>query len=119
VIVVSGVLSVRVPCDVGARIVRVDADDVDFVEILELRTSELGELAAEDEMEQLRFRCGRICRHGSIYVSISGKVRSTLCEFRSSVAHQSDQGVMAGLTGCDERAVHGVHTGVFYRTSRP
>src|SRR6186713_973434 len=116
--VVDGLLRFRLPCDVGARIVRVDADDVDFVEILELRTSELGDLAAEDEMEQLRFRCGRICRHRSICGSISGKVRSTLCEFRFSVAHQSDQGVMAGLTGCDERTVNGLRTVVFQRPSR-
>src|SRR5689334_10154970 len=62
--VVDGLLRFRLPCDVGARIVWVDADDVDFVEILELRAPERGEFAAEDEMEQLRFRCGRICGHG-------------------------------------------------------
>src|SRR4029078_12449941 len=116
--VVDGLLRFRLPCDVGARIVRVDADDIKLVEILELFASELGELATKDEMQQLRFRCGRICRHGSIYGSISGKVWSTLCEFRFSVAPQSDQGVMAGLTGCDERTVNGLRTVVFQRPSR-
>src|SRR5512144_364618 len=71
--VVDSLLRLCLPCDVGARIVRVDADDVDLVEILELSASELAELAAEDEVKQLRFRCGRICRHGSICGSISGK----------------------------------------------
>src|SRR6476619_219720 len=116
--VVDGLLRFLLPCDGVTRILRVDADDINLVEILELCASELGELATEDEMQQLRFRCGQICRHGSIYGSISGKVRSTLCEFRFSVAHQSDQGVMAGLTGCDERAVHGLRTVVFQRPSR-
>src|SRR5262249_22810922 len=44
--VVDGLLCFRLPCDVGTRKVRVHADDVDLVEILELCASELGELAA-------------------------------------------------------------------------
>src|SRR4029078_2217806 len=115
--VVDGLLRFRLPGDVGARIIRVDAEDLDLVEILELSASELGELAAQDEMQKLRFCCGRISRHGSISGSISGKVGATLCEFRFSVAHQSDQGVMAGPTGCDERAANGLRTVVFQRPS--
>src|SRR4029078_279042 len=48
--VVAGPLPCRLPCDVGTRILRVDADDINLVEILELCASELGELATEDEM---------------------------------------------------------------------
>src|SRR5262245_58830321 len=70
VCVIDGLLRFRLPRDVSSRIVRVDADDVDLVEILELGAAELGELATEDEMQQLRFRCGRICRHVSMYGSM-------------------------------------------------
>src|SRR4029079_17080814 len=73
--VVDGLLRLRLPGDIGAGIIRIDADDVDLVEILELGAAELGEFAAEDEVQQLRFRCGRIGRHGSVFGSISGKVQ--------------------------------------------
>src|SRR5512144_170344 len=73
--VVDGPLRLRLPGDIGAGIIRIDADDVDLVEILELGAAELGELAAENEVQQLWFRCGRIGRHGSVFGSISGKVQ--------------------------------------------
>src|SRR5262245_24905198 len=74
VCVIDGLLRFRLPRDVSSRIVRVDADDVDLVEILELGAAELGELATEDEMQQLRYRCGQICRHVSIFGLISGRL---------------------------------------------
>src|SRR4029078_8578144 len=74
VCVVDGLLRLGLPCDVGARVIWVDADDLDLLEILELGSSELGEFTAKDKMQQLRFRCGRVCRHGQFYGSISGKI---------------------------------------------
>src|SRR6185312_14469780 len=51
--VVDGLLRLRLPGDIGGGIVRINADDVELVEILELRAAEIGQFAADDEMEEL------------------------------------------------------------------
>src|SRR5262245_18483919 len=60
--VVHGLLSLRLPGRIGARVVRIDADDVDLIEILELDIGEVRELAAKNQMKQLL--AGRFLRHG-------------------------------------------------------
>src|SRR5581483_4931984 len=52
--VVDGLLRLGLPGDIGTGVIRVDADDVDLVEIAELVAAEFGEFAAEDQMQQLR-----------------------------------------------------------------
>ena len=54
--VVDGLLRLRLPGGMGAGVVRIDADDVEPVEILEFGAPKVAELAAEDEMEQLSAR---------------------------------------------------------------
>src|SRR6187455_2622628 len=57
--VVDGLLRFRLPCYVGTRIVRVDADDINLVEILELCASELGELATKAGCKHCGFVWGK------------------------------------------------------------
>lgn len=64
--IVDSFLCSGLPGDIGAGIVRKDANDVDLVEILEFAATELGEFAAEDEMQQLFFFGGRFCGHESV-----------------------------------------------------
>lgn len=64
--IVDSLLCPGLPGDIGAGIVRKDANDVDLVEILELAAAELGEFAAEDEVKQLFFCGWRFCGHESV-----------------------------------------------------
>ena len=52
--VVHGLLRFRLPGRIGGRVVRVDSDDLDFVQILEGVVLEIGQLAADHEVKQLR-----------------------------------------------------------------
>ena len=54
--IVDGLLRLRLPGGVGGRVVRIDADDVELVEVLEFGAVEVRQLAAEDEMQQLAVR---------------------------------------------------------------
>src|SRR5262245_59746715 len=60
--VVDGLLGLRLPGRIGGRIVRINSDDVQLVEIPELDVGEITELSAKNEMEQLLAR--RFLRHG-------------------------------------------------------
>src|SRR5262245_20985072 len=62
--VVDGLLRLRLPGRIGGGVVRINADDVELVEVPELDPIEIGELAAENQMQQL---CG-ICliRHDAV-----------------------------------------------------
>src|SRR3972149_168539 len=51
--VIDGTVGGVLPGVIGFSIVRIDADDIEGVEVGELHTFELGELAAKDEVEQL------------------------------------------------------------------
>src|SRR5450631_2803741 len=51
--VVDGLLRLAPPGRIGGGVVRVDADDIELVEILEFGRFEAVELAAEHEMKQL------------------------------------------------------------------
>src|SRR3954452_18199005 len=51
--VIHGLLRLGLPCRIGGRVVRKNADDVHLVEILERRVLETGEFAADHEMKQL------------------------------------------------------------------
>src|SRR5581483_9781878 len=62
--VVDGLLRLGLPSHIGARIVGIDADDVELVQILELGAAEFGKLAAEHQMQQLFL--GWVCGHDSI-----------------------------------------------------
>src|SRR5215471_7982564 len=63
--IVDGLLRSRFPCRIGGRVVGVDADDVELVEVFEFDIVERRELAAEDEMQQLL----GLPRHGSSFAS--------------------------------------------------
>src|SRR5262249_7725498 len=58
--VVHGALRLRLPGRVGARVVRVEPDDVDLVDVLEPDVIDIRQLTAENEMQQLLRRR----RHG-------------------------------------------------------
>src|SRR5262249_12887308 len=60
--IVDSALRLGLPCDISRGIIRIDADDVELVEILEIGLRHAVELAAEDEMEKLFCRLG--VRHG-------------------------------------------------------
>jgi hypothetical protein len=57
--IVHGLLRLCLPGRVGGRVIGVDPDDLDLIEILESVVLEIGQLAADDEMEQL-LRLGTI-----------------------------------------------------------
>ena len=51
--VIDGLLGFCFPGSIGGGVVGINADDVELVEIPEFDTVQIGELAAEDEMQQL------------------------------------------------------------------
>ena len=51
--VVDGLLRLGLPGGVGGGVVRIEADDLDLVEVLERVVLEILQLAADDEMEKL------------------------------------------------------------------
>src|SRR5215207_1731176 len=51
--VVDGLLRLGLPGDVGGGVVRIDADDIDLVQIFKFCGIDAAEFAAEDEMKQL------------------------------------------------------------------
>ena len=51
--VVHGLLRLRFPRRMGAGVIRVDADDVDLVEVLERDVFKVGQFTADDEVKQL------------------------------------------------------------------
>jgi hypothetical protein len=51
--VINGLLGLCFPRYIGARVIRVDADDVDFVYVSEFGGVEIGELSSEDKMQEL------------------------------------------------------------------
>src|SRR6266702_6525674 len=70
--VVDRALRLGAPGDVGSRIVRVEADDLDVIEVLEGVVLEIEQLTTDDEMEQLLrgtiwhvFSSLRAARHSS------------------------------------------------------
>src|SRR5688572_18319171 len=66
--VIDGLLRLGFPGGIGARVVGIDADDVELVQVPELDLVQIGELAAEHEMKQL-LACS-LLRHGCIPRSI-------------------------------------------------
>ena len=52
--VVDGLLRPGFPGDVGTGVIGKHTNDFHLIEILERRALEIGQLAADDEMEQLR-----------------------------------------------------------------
>ena len=61
--IVDGTLRLRLPGRIGARIVRIDTDDVESVEVAELQAGYAVQLAAENQMEQLLCWLLRGVRH--------------------------------------------------------
>ena len=51
--IVDGLLRLGPPCRMGAGVIRIDADDIDILEIPEFDISDPGKLAAEHEMQEL------------------------------------------------------------------
>ena len=51
--VIDGLLGFCFPGSIGGGVVGINADDVELVEIPEFDTVQIGELAAEHEMQQL------------------------------------------------------------------
>ena len=54
--IVHGLLRLRAPGRIGGRVIRVDADDVYFGQILEFDVVDARQLAAEHEMKKLFVR---------------------------------------------------------------
>src|SRR5712691_1818710 len=62
--VVDGLLGLRLPGGISGSVIRINADDIELVEVLEFDLLEIGELAAENQVQQL---CGRgLIRHDSV-----------------------------------------------------
>src|SRR5438067_10666489 len=59
--VVDGLLRLCLPGRIGCGVVRIDADDIEPVEVLELGAAELRQFAAEHQMKQLSARA--LVRH--------------------------------------------------------
>src|SRR3569832_710054 len=51
--IVDGLLRLRLPGDVSGSVIRIDADDVELGNILELRAAEVGQFTAQDQMQEL------------------------------------------------------------------
>jgi len=51
--IVDGLLRLRLPGRIGGCIVRIDADDIQLVEILELDVVQILELATKDKVQKL------------------------------------------------------------------
>ena len=56
--IVDSLLCLGLPRDIGAGIIREDANNVDLFKALEFATAQLGELSAKYEMQQLFFVVG-------------------------------------------------------------
>ena len=54
--VVDGLLGLRLPGCVSGGVIRINADDIELVEILEFDLVEIGKLAAENQVQQLSGR---------------------------------------------------------------
>src|SRR5258708_19925300 len=72
--IVNSLLRLGLPCRISSGIVRINADDIEPIEILEFGPLQVGELAAEDEMEQLA--TGMLIRHVSASRSRFGPAAS-------------------------------------------
>src|ERR1700682_5038881 len=59
--VVNGLLRLGPPGRISGGVVRINANDIELIDILEFGPLQIGELAAEDEMEQLS--AGMLIRH--------------------------------------------------------
>src|ERR1700682_4279625 len=68
--VVNGLLRLGPPGRISGGMVRINANDIELVEILEFGPFQIGELAAEDEMKQLT--AGMLIRHVSAFRSRIG-----------------------------------------------
>src|SRR5580704_3493790 len=64
--VVNRLLRLGPPCRISGSVVRINANDVELFEILEFGLLHIGELATEDEMEQL-LSAGTLIRHISAF----------------------------------------------------
>src|SRR5262245_31916503 len=88
--IIDSLLRLCLPRDIGAGVIREDADDVDLVEILEFAAAELGKLPAKNEMQQLFF--WKFCGHGRSLVNAPRRRgyyrRSSLREFDFAIAHE-------------------------------
>src|SRR6266404_4079427 len=51
--VIDGLLRLGAPSDISGRVIRVDTDQLDLVEILEFSRVQLAQLATDHEMKQL------------------------------------------------------------------
>src|ERR1700688_1042440 len=125
--VVDSLLRLRLPGAIGAGVIRIDADNLDLVEVLELTAAKLAELAAKDEMQQLF--SGYLFGHGLILRRSPGGRWETyavswiklhglsLCKLAAAVVQQIDQHAMAGTTGGYQRAMHNVRDIVTQQTA--
>src|SRR5579871_4736891 len=68
--IVHGLLSLGPPCLVGFSVIRIEPDDVDLAEILELYIFKPGEFSAEHKVQQLL----RFCFSVHLWVSVPGGI---------------------------------------------
>src|SRR6266567_2679986 len=54
--IVNSLLRLGLPCRISAGIVRINADDIELIKVLEFVPAQIDKLAAEDQMEQLLAR---------------------------------------------------------------
>src|SRR5215475_6453740 len=85
--VVDRLLRLRLPGRVGGRVVRVDADDINLVEILEFNVVDLGQFTAEHKMEQLLVTS--LAGHEDSFASVRKSRRTFQCILRSSPRNAS------------------------------
>jgi len=101
--VVDRLLRLRLPGAVGAGVVRLDPDDVELTEILELDVVDLRELAAEDEMQKLLAR--GLSGHRSIPFGSFRRMPAVSREVRAPVAKEIEHRCVTVATGSQDGAV--------------
>src|SRR5579871_6608140 len=54
--IVNGLLRLSLPGRISAGVIRINAHDIELIEVLELRSAQINKLAAEYQMQQLSAR---------------------------------------------------------------
>ena len=70
--VVHRLLRLRLPRRIGGRVIGLDADDLDLIEVLERHVLEIGEFAADHEMKQL-LRLATVRHDNTFLIEMPGK----------------------------------------------
>src|SRR5258708_28330317 len=104
--VIDGLLRLGLPGGMGCGVVRIDANDVNLVQIFEFGGIDPAQLATEDEMQQLfGWSCGHK-QNPCCSFAMREKARTGLSRLAGLSAHEIDQRGVPLASRCNEDAVN-------------